>query len=247
MCVYKHEWLKQAHIPPFSHSKWLEWAVTDHRWKRCGLKKQRRGGRVSKTHALCTHTRDHKHSREGDISVPDAAAGALSGRRNIQALGAGGKEQGSICGTLVGLRSLELLGPEINAMGNSNSKKKTQANLTSSHRTTRVKSIWHFRHVDKFKTGRKNCIFQLQSVYMLHILNYSSLGDQRKKCNLKKNLICHWKSDIDRLLMWYAATLMVIIQSLIYNVYTFPTNHGSANALRWRCYSVITQISTKKY
>ncbi|XP_051728133.1 uncharacterized protein KIAA1522 homolog isoform X5 [Ctenopharyngodon idella] len=40
-------------------------------------------------------------------------------------------------------------------MGNSNSKKKTQANLTSSRRTSRVKSIWHFRHVDKFKTGQK--------------------------------------------------------------------------------------------
>ncbi|XP_051728132.1 uncharacterized protein KIAA1522 homolog isoform X4 [Ctenopharyngodon idella] len=38
-------------------------------------------------------------------------------------------------------------------MGNSNSKKKTQANLTSSRRTSRVKSIWHFRHVDKFKTA----------------------------------------------------------------------------------------------
>ncbi|XP_016388703.1 uncharacterized protein KIAA1522 homolog isoform X1 [Sinocyclocheilus rhinocerous] len=38
-------------------------------------------------------------------------------------------------------------------MGNSNSKKKTQANLTSSHRTSRAKSIWHFRHVDKFKTA----------------------------------------------------------------------------------------------
>ncbi|XP_058609295.1 uncharacterized protein KIAA1522 homolog isoform X5 [Onychostoma macrolepis] len=40
-------------------------------------------------------------------------------------------------------------------MGNSNSKKKTQANLSSSHRTSRVKSIWHFRHVDKVKTGQK--------------------------------------------------------------------------------------------
>ncbi|XP_073678164.1 NHS-like protein 3 isoform X2 [Garra rufa] len=38
-------------------------------------------------------------------------------------------------------------------MGNSNSKKKTQANLTSSQNANRVKSIWHFRHVDKFKTA----------------------------------------------------------------------------------------------
>lgn len=68
----------------------------------------------------------------------------------------------------MGLRSLELVGPEINAMGNSNSKKKTQANLTSSYGTSRVKSIWHFRHVDKFKTGRKSCILYL----VLHIVNY---------------------------------------------------------------------------
>lgn len=120
--------------------------------------KQRRGGRVSYTHALHTHTRDHKHSGEWDISVPDAAAGALSGKRNIQALGEGGREQGSICGTPGGLGTVELVGSEINAMGNSNSKKKTQANLTSSHHTSRVKSIWHFRHVDKYKTGRKSCI-----------------------------------------------------------------------------------------
>ncbi|KAG1947227.1 uncharacterized protein KIAA1522 homolog isoform X2 [Pimephales promelas] len=40
-------------------------------------------------------------------------------------------------------------------MGNSNSKKNTKANLTSSHHTSRVKSIWHFRHVDKYKTGQK--------------------------------------------------------------------------------------------
>ncbi|XP_051526216.1 uncharacterized protein KIAA1522 homolog isoform X2 [Myxocyprinus asiaticus] len=41
-------------------------------------------------------------------------------------------------------------------MGNSNSKKKTQANITISHRTSKVKSIWHFRHVDKFKeVGQK--------------------------------------------------------------------------------------------
>ncbi|XP_050992756.1 uncharacterized protein KIAA1522 homolog isoform X3 [Labeo rohita] len=38
-------------------------------------------------------------------------------------------------------------------MGNSNSKKKTQANLISSQRASRVKSIWHFKHVDKFKTA----------------------------------------------------------------------------------------------
>lgn len=54
-CVCKHEWLKQAHIPPFSHSKWLEWAVTDHRWKRCGLKNRGEEG-GSRTHTLCTHT-----------------------------------------------------------------------------------------------------------------------------------------------------------------------------------------------
>uniref|UniRef100_A0A8C1YGH2 Si:ch211-194e15.5 n=1 Tax=Cyprinus carpio TaxID=7962 RepID=A0A8C1YGH2_CYPCA len=38
-------------------------------------------------------------------------------------------------------------------MGNSNSKKKPQANLTISHHTNKVKSIWHFRHVDKNKTA----------------------------------------------------------------------------------------------
>lgn len=38
-------------------------------------------------HTLSAHTRDHKHSREWDISVPDAAAGALSGRRNIAGIG----------------------------------------------------------------------------------------------------------------------------------------------------------------
>lgn len=182
VCVYTSMsgWNKRisllSHIPSGWSELWLIIAESGVVWK------NKQGGRVSYTHALHTHTRDHKHSREWDISVPDAAAGALSGKRNIQALGAGGRGQGSICGTPAGLRSLELVGPEINAMGNSNSKKKTQANLTSSHRTSRVKSIWHFRHVDKFKTGRKSCILELQSVYILHIVNYKfKIGGSKEK------------------------------------------------------------------
>ncbi len=84
-------------------------------------------------------------------------------------------KQGSICGSPVGLSSLEPVGSEINAMGNSNSKKKTQANLTSSYRTSRVKSIWHFRHVDKFKTGRKRwemLHFAIHKVFSIARLRY---------------------------------------------------------------------------
>ncbi len=83
--------------------------------------------------------------------------------------------QGSICGSPVGLGSLQPVGSEINTMGNSNSKKKTQDNLTSSYRTSRVKSIWQFRHVDKFKTGRKRwemLYFAIHKLFIIAQLRY---------------------------------------------------------------------------
>lgn len=45
------------------------------------------------------------------------------------------------------------VGAEINAMGNSNIKK-TQASRNNTHQTRKVKSIWSFKHVDIFKSGK---------------------------------------------------------------------------------------------
>lgn len=182
VCVCIQAWVAEASIYPSFLTFQVAGVSCDWSSLKAVWSEKTQARREGLVHTRSAHTRDHKHSREWDISVPDAAAGTLSGKRNIKALGAGGREQGSICGTPVGLRSLELLGPEISAMGNSNSKKKTQANLTSSRRTSRVKSIWHFRHVDKFKTGRKICILQLQSVYILHIVNYKfKIGGSKVK------------------------------------------------------------------
>ena len=47
----------------------------------------------------------------------------------------------------------ELLGGRGNAMGNSISKKKAKASLSTNHSPSKVKAFWNFGRVDKFKAG----------------------------------------------------------------------------------------------
>lgn len=101
----------------------------------------RRGGRVSSTHTHAQST--HAGSQVGHLCP---CCNSLSDEPE--------EEYKYTCGTPVRFGIVEPEGPEIKAMGNSNSKKKTQASLSTAQRTKKVKSIWYFKRVDKFKAGK---------------------------------------------------------------------------------------------
>ncbi|KAA0710536.1 hypothetical protein E1301_Tti012618 [Triplophysa tibetana] len=106
----------------------------------------RQGGRVSYTHtrAQSTHAGSQAHLRAGHLCPC-----CYSRVDELE------KEYKYTCRTPGDFGIVEPEGPEIKAMGNSNSKKKTQASFSTAQHTSRVKSIWYFKHVDKFKAGQK--------------------------------------------------------------------------------------------
>ncbi|KAK1805001.1 hypothetical protein P4O66_019367, partial [Electrophorus voltai] len=96
-----------------------------------------------------------------------------------EARGVGGEAPDAAVRCFLCIGNIELVGAEINAMGNSISKKKVKASVTGHHSSRKAKAFWKFGHLDKVRAVSPNVLIVLLLVQSRVIPNQDSNCQER--------------------------------------------------------------------